>query len=283
MKVNTVSDLLEMSEGTVPEAFRGKIKSVFRPSTGEGKNGQYHMQKMLVTDGQSTIEVMFDGRAEVSRQMEGSEVYCIASRGNRGLSGLKRKENNYKGKITQQVWVYDSADVSFNGEPQGQAQQGGNDQAHEPNPQDQSTYRAPPPRQQNNGGNQQRQQAPQGNSNQRPPQQSNQPQQQRSAPTPPKTGPEATAAAMKEFEGRLGRNVAALSRCFDAAMKLVNDVNERYNDTGGFAPSHDGIKELAVCLFIQTSWVVKPGEDKAFPLEAFQIVKEKLKAQQQQN
>ena len=116
MIVFTISQLLEMSDGTIPEAFRGKIKKVYAANKGMNKNNKpYCLQKIVLTDGSKDMEIMLDGRDELSRTVEGSQLFAAAGRGERGLSGLKRKDNVWKEKTTPQVWIYDNAELTIEG------------------------------------------------------------------------------------------------------------------------------------------------------------------------
>lgn len=258
MLVLTVSQLLEASEGSVPESFRGKIKKVWpqtkytkkNPRNGESPQGT--MQKLIITDGAAEIEVMFDGRGEVSRTMEGSQLHAIASNGQRGPSGMKRKSNTYNNKTTPQVWVYDSAEVIFEGQGAAAGTNGNHAQnGNAPAP------RSPAPAPQTNG-----------HAN------GSAPARQQSAGAQPATNgtgatPAARAATIKEFNLRLGRASSAYERCFDAAAGMARRLDERLKDIGGFKPTADTIEKMAACLMVQACWTQKPSDMDAFPTRAF--------------
>jgi hypothetical protein len=252
MIVYTVSQLLEMSDGTVPEAFRGKIKKVMGPNKGKNKQGKdYSLQKIIITDGSKEIEVMLDGRDDISRTMEGSQIFVAASRGERALSGLKRKDNVWKEKTTPQVWIYDNAELSFENAAGGAV--------------------TPPPQQHtqtpsaSNG--------PGTNGNHTPPAAKTETQ------PPAATGGIANKRSlrqqsMKDFDKRIGRTAAALNRCFDAAYKLIADVNTRHGKTLVIQPTGELVEKIAMGLMVNACWSQKPAEQENFPMKAFQLVEE---------
>jgi len=241
--VLTVKQLLEMSEGGKPEAFKGTITKVYKVSTGTNDKGAWSLQKIVIKDETGQIECMLSNRPELSRTVEGSKVYVIAGRGEKGTTGLQRKDNSWTKKgdsqptITPQVWIYDSADVSFESSGSAASKPAGDAPAA------------------GSTGSQARTQAP---------------------ADPPPSGDKKEelaklrAVEMARFDTRLGRNCAALSRCYDAAFRLASEVDARHKDQGGFKPSFTDLKEIATTLFVQTGWVEKPGEIDGFPVKPFQ-------------
>jgi len=257
MIVYTVSQLLEMSDGTVPEAFRGKIKSVMKPfASKEGDPKPWKLQKLVITDGAKEIECILDNRAEdVPRTMEGSQIYAVAYRGDRGINGLKRKVNAKKNNAPQ-VWIYDGADVSFEGA-------GGGTQ---------------PPAQQNQPPAQQSNTPPATNGHTNGNGNGNGPSKANSNGNQPPAGGIADkrtlrANEMKSFDKRIARTAAALNRCFDASINLIADVNKRHDNVLG-KPSAELVEKIAMGLMVNACWTQKPAELEHFPMKAFQLVDE---------
>lgn len=247
--VYTVSQLLEMSLDSVPEAFTGKVKSVYRANTGTNKQGNsYSLQKLVITDGAADIEVMLDGRDELPRSVEGQKIYVMAGRGEKGLKGTKRKENTYKNKTTQQVWVYDSADVTFEGGASSTAPTQSNGSSHAPNNGANGRGSTTNGTSQSNAAN--------GNGGH-----------------PPANGSvdreSARAAAIKDFNLRLGKASSALSRCFDAAIQVIEGVNTRHQGIIG-KPTPELLEKVAMGLLVNTCWTAKPSDIEGFPTRPFQ-------------
>lgn len=236
MIVFTASQLLEASVDSVPEAFKGRLTKLFTQRKGEKNGKPWRMQNGKLSDGSKTIDIVFSDRDEIPRSYEGAEIYCVAGRSERGLNGLKRRENDYKGKVTPQVWVYDGADVSFNGQPAQSAQ---------------SDNRQPPPEQPRHEPDSQPANTP-------PP-----------APTNGNARPSEgeTQTAMREYNVALAREMSALNRCFDAAVGLAAGVMQRHPTIGQFSASD--IKEIATTLFIQTGWEQKAHTRPGFPVKEF--------------
>lgn len=257
MRVITVSELREMGEGAVPEAFRGKVRKVMSAvKSPEGSARKWKLQKLTVTDGKAEIQVVFSDRDDVPRAMEGREIYVVAANGERGLYGVKRKTDSYtpKGKtesiVTEQVWVYSGAEVTFDGAS-----------APAQAPQQQEQRRDPPQQQRQSAPTAQQKAAPQGDESQQeapPPE----------APVDPRL---ARLGVIKAFNFRLAKNVSAYARCIDAAFQMVAEASERHKEVGGFKASVSDIKEIATTLFIQTCWNAKAGDVENFPVREFQF------------
>jgi hypothetical protein len=74
---------------------------------------------------------------------------------------------------------------------------------------------------------------------------------------------------MKSFNKRVGRTSAALNRCFDAAIKLTQDVNARHAGVLG-KPSAELIEKIAMGLMVNACWTQKPADTPDFPTNLFQ-------------
>ncbi len=258
MLVSTVSQLLEMSDGSVPEAIKGKIVDVMRimDTTKNDPNG-YRMQKVVITDGNAQMQCVFDNRDEIPRTMIGAELYAVGYSTPRGRAGLKRKTYNpAKGAPVPQIWVFDKADVSFNGNAAPVSQP--------------AREEAPPPRQHTNG-----------HQVHRPAAQQPAPQAREAAPqAPTKSSSELRAEAMAEFDRRVAKTSAAFSRCFDAAVKLVDDVGARHGIPMPHSP--ELLEKIAVSILVNSCWTQKPADVTHFPLKPFQAYEVQPPAEQRQ-
>lgn len=245
--VLTIQQLLDMADGGVPEAFKATVKKVFAPRTGSGDDGPWTLQKIEVADSTGTIECMLSNRPEMSRSMEGKQIYVMAGRGQRGLIGLKRKTNNHNGRVTPQVWIYYSADVTAEGASSGATQEQQQPQ-REQQPRNQAPTRTSPPQ------------------NSRP---------QNDPPAAPQNGrsrEDADAARtteIKRFDRGVAKVKAAYERCFDAAFALTADLDARYKDLGGFKPDAATIEKIAACIMVQAAWDKKPAAIEDFPVRSF--------------
>lgn len=257
--VLTVSQLLQSSEGSVPEAFRGAIKKVFNPNSGKNATSgePWKLQKLVIAEGKEEIEVMFDNRDDVSRGMEGGQLYVVAGRGARGLTGTKMKLNTHKGANKLQAWVYDSADVNF---------EGGSQRPESPPARQQQRREDPPPAQKPANGNGANGHHSDGYSDRAPTNGAN----GSHPPEPKKDIKTERLALIRTYDKRIARTKAGLLRAYDAAMQLVQEVDTKYAKNGGFKATPSDIKEIASTIFIQANWTEKVTDLEAFPMREFQ-------------
>lgn len=138
MLLLTVPQLLQMGDGVAPEGIRGTLTQVY-----EHKTTQYGSLQggTLKSDGQS-IKIIFSGRPPVPQELVNQEVYITAEKNQKGMFGLKRKDNAYKGKVTPEVWVYAAANVAANSPQNGNGNGGYQQpqQQYQQQPQQQQSY-----------------------------------------------------------------------------------------------------------------------------------------------
>jgi hypothetical protein len=109
----SVPKLLEMSDGGVPEGMIGILSTIYpRKAYGSGEKSGFVQKGVLTGDGKS-IAITFWELEEIPQARKGKEIVAVSTRNQRGLSGLRRKDNEYKGKVTPEIHVQHSADVSY--------------------------------------------------------------------------------------------------------------------------------------------------------------------------
>lgn len=249
--VFTVPQLLESADGSVPEAFAGTVKSVFKPMKEKPGEKPWTMQKVVITDQGKEIELIFDNRPEVPRSYEGKRIYVTAYRNAKGgFSGVKRK--SYKEK--PQVAIYEGADVAIEGAS-------GDNHPAQPPPQpaqnEQRQQHRPPA---TNGREQN------GNGHHAP---------ANGAPPPQQTFEKRKAAVeaerfaeMKKFDKRLAKASSALIRCVDSAMSIIDTVNKRHANVIG-KPAPELVEKIAMGLLVNACWSSKPADIENFPMKPF--------------
>ena len=123
MKLTTIDEITNATEEFNPEAFRGEIKRVYDYKQGEGQRGPWSLQAVLISDKGKEVRVVFSGRNQyASSEIEGTELFAKAKKTKSGgFSGLKVKISEWKGEQKKELFVYDSADVSFGDEDKGSA------------------------------------------------------------------------------------------------------------------------------------------------------------------
>ncbi|MDX2187750.1 MAG: hypothetical protein SFV32_12515 [Opitutaceae bacterium] len=227
------TQLLQQSDGAAPEAISGRIVSVEKRYVGTNTKGPYSIQRVTIADNQSKIELVVYDRQNIPDSAKGQDLYACATQGRHGLNGLKRKDDEYKKKITPQVWVRPTAELTIGGRA---FDEGATDS---PPPQNQSG--APAPRQQsapptNSGG---------GSSQHAP------------ATT--------DANVIKQINRAIGRVAAVYGRCLDAAFSVASDADKRHAASGGFRASPSDIKEIASGIFIAVNREIPIPGNMALP------------------
>ena len=259
MLVLTTSQVAAMSEGSVPEAMRGTIKKVWgRTETNknpqylkEGENPKGSLQKLIVSDGTTDLQVMIDDRDAFPSSIVGSSILVMAFKGDRGLVGLKRRSNEYPaGTINPQLWVNRSADVVI---------EGAGSTATPPARTQQPT--APANGHANGHAN--------GNGHRPPATPPQSPATPPAAPAVAPGSPAARAAVIKDYKRRVAKAASGYEVCLDAAFGLVKRLDTRHKDAGGFKANADTIEKIAACLMVQACWNQKPADIEAFPIREF--------------
>ena len=119
MIVSTPSDLLQMSEGVVPEAITGVLTNLqASPVSGGEGDKQYKFQNATLTQDGSSIRVVFSNRDDVPQELVGQQIVAKTRKNDKGLFGLKRKMGReYQGQTPPEIWVYAGAELSTSDAP----------------------------------------------------------------------------------------------------------------------------------------------------------------------
>lgn len=123
MKTIKITELKKETEPQKIEAFRAQVKKVYEGKSGEGAKGAWSLQNIIVTDGSNDFKVVFSGRSHFApADIEGTELFVkshVSKTGN--MSGIMLKFSEYQEKVRQELWIYESAKVSFGDEDAGSA------------------------------------------------------------------------------------------------------------------------------------------------------------------
>jgi hypothetical protein len=130
MLVKTVKQLVETVDiGENVSACKGKVKAVFKFFTGPSKRkgakkGEvYQIQNFILQDledAEFEITAVSNGRDELPRDWVGKTIHLVAYNGERGLTGLKTKENKWTDKDGTEhedkvLWITPTAEISLGG------------------------------------------------------------------------------------------------------------------------------------------------------------------------
>ena len=114
MIVSKPADLLQMSEGVVPEAITGILTNLqANPVSGGEGDKQYKFQNATLTQDGSSIRIVFSNRDDVPQDFVGQQIVAKTRKNDKGLYGLKRKTGReYQGERPPEIWVYAGAELS---------------------------------------------------------------------------------------------------------------------------------------------------------------------------
>ena len=117
MIISTPSDLLQMSEGAVPEAITGVLTNLqANPVSGGEGDKKYKFQNATLTQDGSSIRIVFSSRDDVPQDLVGQQIIAKSRKNDKGLYGLKRKKGReYQGQTPPEIWVFAGAELSVSG------------------------------------------------------------------------------------------------------------------------------------------------------------------------
>jgi hypothetical protein len=110
MRVITIKEALAMGDGESVPAVKGTLTAVYDRKAGENSNGPWSFQDCVLKDSTGEIKVKLKDRDALDKTLKGKVVYlaCIKS-DKHGMVGVKRKDDEYKGKVSQILWVTSAA------------------------------------------------------------------------------------------------------------------------------------------------------------------------------
>lgn len=110
-----VAEVFDMEADTVIQAIKGTLKTLWKPKTGAGDDGnKWSFQNGAIADGADEIKVVFKDREEVPQSAKGKPITLMAFHGERGWSGVYANDNEYpkgSGKFTRELKVTKTAEV----------------------------------------------------------------------------------------------------------------------------------------------------------------------------
>lgn len=123
--VTTVKQVLRMQDGEPVQAFKGKVKEVFKRRVGTTQRGNdYSVQNLICVEGDAKIEVvLWNAEDPIRQDREGSYIYIEAEEDD----GVIANDNEWKGKRKRQLkcskFTLAWNDEQKNGEDEGESAQ----------------------------------------------------------------------------------------------------------------------------------------------------------------
>ena len=112
-EVIKISQALAMEDGQQVYALRAKVTAVFKYYDGNNANGHWSFQDCKIKDSTGEMRCSFVDRPEVKRaDLIGKTVLFESWNGEKGWSGVKIKEKDYKGEVSMVLWVTKTGQVN---------------------------------------------------------------------------------------------------------------------------------------------------------------------------
>jgi hypothetical protein len=216
MRVIHLSEVLQMEPGETVTATKGKLKSVFERNTGTNEHGDWSIQNVILADGELEIKVkVCDRETAIPSAWKGKLIYLTSVNGDKGITGLKVKEDTYKGKTSKILSATKTAEIGLQDGSEAPAPAPA--PARQPDPEPEPRASTPAPAQ--------------------PP----------ARPAAPAPGSEAAIRAeILKTRAFLGQAINRFGFCVDAAFVILTKKNEQH----GLSFDSDHIERVAVHLSI---------------------------------
>jgi hypothetical protein len=112
MRVTKLSEVPSLNVGDQLEFVRGTVHKIFKRTENEYKGQPRSFQTFLIKDGKHTVKVMLRNR-EALKNCIGRVIEFTALNSDRGLSGIKIEEDEYKGETENAIVITPSAEMAF--------------------------------------------------------------------------------------------------------------------------------------------------------------------------
>lgn len=114
MRVVPIAQCYELQAGEIVPSVRGVLKEVWDRNSGQNAKGDWALQNLLLVDESGKdIKVKLQDRDAVPKTWKGREVYIYCNDGGKGLTGIKAKDDEYRGKVSRILSVTPSAHVEL--------------------------------------------------------------------------------------------------------------------------------------------------------------------------
>jgi len=138
MRVVPLSQVFKLDHDEPIPSVKGTVKKIYPRSAGTNEKGSWSFQNFVLTGEGTEITVKMKDREELPKGFLNRLVYIVSNQGEKGMSGVKAKDDEYKEKTTRVIWVTPSASIDL------LTDEGGNDA---PRNQEPPRQQEPPPRQ----------------------------------------------------------------------------------------------------------------------------------------
>lgn len=112
LRILPLSDIAKMGDGETVPSVQGTITKVLKPSSGTNDHGAWSLQYIHIKDPTGTCKVQLSNHDEMPASMVGVDVLISCWDSDKGLQGIKVKEDNYKDTKSNILKVTKSGTIS---------------------------------------------------------------------------------------------------------------------------------------------------------------------------
>lgn len=258
MRVLTIRDVEELGVDEIIPAVRGQIKKVFDYTSGTNNHGPWSFQNLILKQGGSEIKVKLKLQSKFDSSWEGANIIIMCKEGNRGLTGVKRAVDDYKGANKPMIMVTETGIIE-----EDKADQGGDEGPAEQPQARQRSNQPPTETRQRQEPARQRETQPEQPARQRESQQEQRPSRSDPPNNPPANRPPPPTPGSQEDQMECYRNArvlagkmaTALCLGFDAAVLVGKHVEAKH----GVKLGAEQLEKLAVSVMISLDRADKVG------------------------
>ena len=112
MRVVTIAEVLAMGPDEIVPCVHGKITAIFGAKAGTSDKGNWSFQNGEIMDASDKIRITLKDRAVLGNEWKGKTVYITCKQGEKGMTGIKRKDEEYRGQTKPILWVTPTAEIT---------------------------------------------------------------------------------------------------------------------------------------------------------------------------
>jgi hypothetical protein len=116
MRVIPISDILAMDHDDTVDSVVGQITKIWKRNAGNNSNGDWSLQNLTLRDQTGEIKVQLKDRDNLGPEWLNRTVSIFCNQGQRGKTGVKAKDDTYKGQTTRILSVTPTAHVELHEE-----------------------------------------------------------------------------------------------------------------------------------------------------------------------
>jgi hypothetical protein len=119
MRIVSIREVLALGAGETIPSVKGRVLEVFDRNSGTISKGprageSWAIQNLRISDGTGEIKIMVKDREDaLPKSYKGRELVLSCNDGNKGLTGLKAQDDEYRGKVERIIAVTKSAHIEL--------------------------------------------------------------------------------------------------------------------------------------------------------------------------